>query len=123
MIEAQFVSEFPTLLFNRPVAAGERREIERCRGHQIQVTGRQPRAPVRDQRTRRGHLAIADLARRSADLPLGPDRVRAVLRERRAIDRQHARPHRRPELGPDSGAVPRRMRYEMLQRWLGDRTS
>ena len=86
-------------------------------GRQIQVPREGPRAPVGDQRTRAGDLAIPDLSQRAAVLAVHPDRVRPLLGKARVIDRQDPRAHRhgRPQLRPHAGRVPRRMRDEVLE--------
>ena len=61
---------------------------------------------------------IADFAERAAILALDADRSRALFREPRVIERQHARArrHERPQVRPHPLGLPRRMRDEMLRR-------
>ena len=88
-------------------------------GH-VEIVRQGPRAPVGNQRTRDGHLAIADLAERATVLPLHADRARPLLRKPRVVDRENAgaHGHHRAQVCPDTRRVPRGVRDEMLQRLI-----
>ena len=79
------------------------------RGREVEVEGQRPRAPVGDQRTRHGDLAIADLPQGASVLPLHAHRLPALFRTAGVVDRADARPdrHHGAQVCPDVRRVPR----------------
>jgi hypothetical protein len=69
---------------------------------QVQLETQGPRELGAQQNGRDGDLAIGDLAQGATVLPFHPDRVLALLRETRVVDRQDPGAHRdqRPQAGP-----------------------
>jgi hypothetical protein len=90
---------------------------------QIQLEAERPREILAHEDRRHRDLAIGHLAPRAAVLSLHADRVFALFRKTRVVERENASAHRdrRPQARPHGRRLPRRVRDEMLQRLVADR--
>ena len=108
-------------------AAGNPRRGPRGGGQprlgQVQRGAEQVGAHPGPQGRRNGHLAIGDLAQRATVLARDPDRVRALLRETRAVDDHQplAFGQHRPQAPPDAVGAPRGVGDEVLKGLVGPR--